>query len=138
MAKLIVTEMEFDDEEIIEEVLREFRRYEAALVARDLVVMAECFFDGDEVVRFGIDDIQRGREALDAWRASQPPLPPGRTLEETAVLALGPDHAVVTTLFTYPGRPYRGRQSQMWIKTSAGWKIVHAHVSEIAAPELAR
>jgi hypothetical protein len=40
------------------------------------------------------------------------------------------DVACVTTLFRYPGSAARGRQSQLWLRTVAGWRIVHAHVSE--------
>jgi hypothetical protein len=64
------------------------------------------------------------------WRRAQPPLPPGRRLQETTVQAYGPDVAIVTTLFGYPGRDVLGRQSQTWVHLPEGWRIVHAHVSE--------
>jgi hypothetical protein len=37
---------------------------------------------------------------------------------------------VVTTLFRYPGTVSIGRQSQTWLRTDVGWRIVNAHVSE--------
>jgi ketosteroid isomerase-like protein len=122
------------DDQASEELRACFVAYEAALMARDLAQMAAFFSDDEDVVRFGIGDRQRGAEELAAWRASQPPLPEGRTLHETTVTTFGSDFGVVTTLFTYPGRPFLGRQSQTWMRTDGSWKIVHAHVSEVAAP----
>jgi ketosteroid isomerase-like protein len=113
-----------------------FVAYEAALIARDLVQMAAFFSDDETVVRFGIGDRQRGAKELAAWRAAQPPLPDGRTLHETTVTTFGSDFGVVSTLFTYPDRPFLGRQSQTWVRTDGSWKIVHAHVSEIPAAAL--
>jgi ketosteroid isomerase-like protein len=116
---------------VVAEVTEAFERYEAALVARDLETMAESFADGAEVVRFGIADRQRGPQELMRWRSEQPALPPGRTLFETSVTTYGTDFAVVSTCFSYPGRPAVGRQSQTWLRGADGWKIVLAHVSEI-------
>ena len=117
--------------EVVDEVRAEFESYERALVGRDLAVMKSSFSSSPEVVRFGIADRQRGPEELAHWRANQPPLPPGRLLTETLVTTYGRDVAIVTTLFSYPGRPMTGRQSQTWLKFDDGWRIVHAHVSEV-------
>ncbi|HEX3795805.1 MAG TPA: AtzH-like domain-containing protein [Acidimicrobiales bacterium] len=118
--------------EIVAEVRAVFERYERALVTKDLSVMAELFSDSPEVVRFGIADQERGPEELAQWRAAQPPHRPGRTLVNVTVATYGTTTAVVTTVFTYPGRPLVGRQSQTWIRGEDGWRIVHAHVSEIS------
>jgi len=115
------------------EVTAAFLRYEAALVANDLAVLRELFWDDPRVVRFGIADAQFGSDELGAWRAAQPPLPPGRTLERTSVTAFGDDTAAVTTLFRYPGRAAVGRQTQLWVRRPEGWRIASAHVSEVPA-----
>jgi hypothetical protein len=83
-------------------------------------------------VRFGVADSQAGYDEVARWRAAQSPLPPGRTLSGTQIVAFGQDVAVVTTTFCYPGRPAVGRQSQTWVRRPAGWRIVSAHVSEVA------
>jgi endo-1,4-beta-mannosidase len=49
----------------------------------------------------------------------------------TDVLTFGRDAALVTTLSDLPGRPLEGRQSQCWVRLEVGWRIVHAHVSEV-------
>lgn len=120
--------------EVVDEVLAKFESYERALAGRDLAAMKFSFAPLPEVVRFGIADRQHGPDELAQWRANQPPLPPGRRLTETRVATYGRDVAVVTTLFSYPGRPKTGRQSQTWLRLEGGWQIVHAHVSEVDAP----
>jgi hypothetical protein len=117
---------------VLREVTAAYRRYEAALVAGDLETMRESFSDHPELVRFGVADHQRGPQELASWRAAQPSPRPGRTLHETTITTYGTTFAVVTTLFSYPGRPWIGRQSQTWV-CGPDWKIVHAHVSEIPA-----
>jgi hypothetical protein len=116
---------------VVAEVTLAFAEYEKALVDGDVAGMTELFWDSDAVVRFGIGDRQVGAAHLRAWRAAQPPLPAGRTLHDTRVTTFGTDHAVVTTRFTYPDVPGEGRQSQTWARLPAGWRIVHAHVSQV-------
>ena len=94
--------------------------------------MGELFAEAPELVRFGIGDMQVGSAALAVWRRRQPPLPAGRRLFDTRLTPVGPDAAVVTTLFDYPGQAAVGRQSQVWHRTAAGWRIVSAHVSMVA------
>jgi len=116
------------------EVEVEFERYERALVEGDVDTMNAQFWSSPDVVRFGVADAQVGADALAAWRAAQPPLPPGRTLSGTRITAVRADAVIVTTCFRYPGRPYLGRQSQTWARLPEGWRIVTAHVSEIPDP----
>ncbi len=49
---------------------------------------------------------------------------------DTRVDVWSEDLAVVTTLFRYPASDSIGRQSQTWLHTDVGWRIIHAHVSE--------
>lgn len=116
---------------VVAEVTSAFERYEQALVSNDLGVMAELFSDGPEVVRFGINDHEYGPEELARWRAAQPPHRSGRRLFDVKVTTYGESTAIVTTMFTYPNRSLVGRQSQTWLRGEKGWRIVHAHVSEI-------
>ena len=121
-----------NDPSVVVAVRSSFERYEQALVSDDWAVMTELFLDGPEVVRFGISDAQYGSEELALWRAAQPPHRPGRELIEVGIATYGDSLAVVTTSFAYPGRSLLGRQSQTWVRFDSGWRIVHAHVSEIA------
>lgn len=121
-----------NDPAVVAEVASCFNAYERALRDGDLAAMASWFEDSPDLVRFGIADRQRGSRALAAWRSIQPPLPPGRTLVDTVITTFGNTFAVVSTLFLYPGVDVEGRQSQTWVREEVGWRIVHAHVSEVA------
>ncbi len=125
---------DIDLDHVVREVTGLFDEYEAALVAGDEPTMARLFWASPLVLRFGTADAQSGHEELSAWRAARGPLPPGRTLSGTRVVAFGEDTAVATTTFTYPGRAMLGRQTQVWIRMPEGWRIVSAHVSEIPEP----
>ncbi|GIF62742.1 hypothetical protein Ais01nite_07770 [Asanoa ishikariensis] len=125
--------MEIDRPDTVAEVAAAFAAYEAALVGDEPDRVVAFFWDSAAVVRFGIADHQVGAAAQRAWRRAQPPLPPGRALHGTRITAFGPDTAVVTTLFGYPGDPSVGRQTQTWVRLPEGWRIVSAHVSVEAA-----
>lgn len=120
---------DIDHPDVLAEVRAAFDAYEHALAVGDATVLNAAFWDSPDVVRFGIADRQKGLESIARWRRGQGGLP-GRRLSETVVTAFGPDAAVVTTLFGYRGRAAAGRQTQTWIRTVAGWRIVSAHVSE--------
>jgi hypothetical protein len=123
--------MQRDTDSVVETVTALFLAYEEALMSGDLDFMDASFDDSNQLVRFGINDMQRGPEQLRAWRAVNGAVPSGRTLSETLVAAYGTDVAVVSTLFSYPDRPFVGRQSQTWLREDGRWRIIHAHVSEI-------
>ncbi|WP_326562606.1 AtzH-like domain-containing protein [Micromonospora sp. NBC_01796] len=123
-------ELAVDRGEVVAEVMAAFLAYEEALVAGDPERIVGYFWDAPQTVRFGIADHQDGFEEQRAWRAAQPPLPPGRWLRGTRVTTFGADFAVVTTLFGYADGDATGRQSQTWVRLPVGWRIVGAHVSE--------
>lgn len=120
--------MQRDKPAVVAEVGAAFEDYERALVAGDVDRILGFF--AEDAVRFGIADQQAGLAEQRRWREAQDPLPPGRTLKDTTIQTYGDDVAVVTTLFGYPGSAATGRQSQTWVRLPAGWRIVHAHVSE--------
>lgn len=122
---------ESDEMLVREEVSNHFYAYEQALMANDVNVMNDYFCKDEDTVRFGISEMQRGPKELFEWRAKATPVPTGRTLRETTIKVLGPDVAVVSTVFTYPERSFLGRQSQIWVRQESHWRIAHAHVSEI-------
>ena len=120
--------------EVHAEVRAAFERYERALVDGDVAVLTELFWADERCVRFGVADRQQGAAEIAAWRAEHPTVPAGRRLRQTRVLAIDDRTAVVTTLFDYPDGAVEGRQSQTWVRFGAGWRIVAAHVSELATP----
>jgi hypothetical protein len=124
--------VEINRADVVAEVTEAFHTYEKALVDGDNETLVGYFWDDPALVRFGLADEQRGYAELSAWRLEQAPVPPGRRLYDTVVTTFGTDAAVVTTGFDYPAGQAPGRQSQTWMRTPAGWRIVSAHVSQSA------
>lgn len=125
-----------DAPEVVDEVRAVFERYERALREGDVATLTELFWDDPRCVRYGVADRQHGADEIAEWRRANPGVPPGRTLSETVVLAIGEASAVVSTVFGYPGGPTEGRQTQTWARFDeldghGGWRIVAAHVSEV-------
>jgi hypothetical protein len=55
-----------------------------------------------------------------------------RNLERTVITSYGHDMATAWTMFRRPSLPGKiGRQSQVWMRTPEGWRVVAAHVSVI-------
>ena len=121
--------LEVNDPAVVAEVEREFARYEAALVANDVEALVEFFHDSPLIVRYGVDDAQHGHDELAAYRRSQASATPPRELRRTVITTYGTDVAVADTEFVPIGSAAVGRQSQTWLRTDAGWRVVSAHVS---------
>jgi hypothetical protein len=121
-----------DRPDVVADVRAAFDRYERALAAGDGAGLTELFWADERCVRFGVADRQQGADEIAAWRAEHPSVPAGRWLSGTRVLAVDERTAVVTTLFGYPDGAVEGRQSQTWVRFAEGWRIVAAHVSELA------
>jgi hypothetical protein len=115
--------------EVVAEVAEVFERYERALVANDVDVLVELFWDSELTNRFGIDESHRGHAAIAEYRRTQAVATPPRELRNTVVTSFGDDVAVVDTEFLPHGSDAVGRQSQTWIRTSDGWRVASAHVS---------
>jgi hypothetical protein len=118
-----------DDPAVVAEVRAEFERYETALVANDREALVEFFLDSPTTVRYGIDDAQYGHEELASFRRSQAVATPLRDLQRTVITTFGRELAVANTEFVPHGSDVIGRQSQTWLRTDNGWKVVSAHVS---------
>jgi hypothetical protein len=118
----------FDDPGVAREVAAAFADYERALMTYDVDALDGHFWRDPRAVRFGVAENLYGHAAIAGYRRSRTSVP-SRQLAHTAVLVLGADAAVVNTEFGYPGDLRIGRQSQVWARTAAGWRVVAAHVS---------
>ena len=120
--------------EVKAEVEAQFMRYEKALNENDLAVLDELFWDSPQTIRYGIAENLYGKAEISGFRSGRSPVGLNRTISRTVITTYGRDFATAMTLFareTAPGKI--GRQSQTWLRTDAGWKVVAAHVSLIAA-----
>lgn len=104
-------------------------RYERALTGNDIPVLDELFLDSPHTVRIGAGEELFGADAIARFRRARPTNALDRTPFRTEVTCYGDDTAVTTTLYTRPGTPGTGRQTQTWHRFPEGWRIVAAHVS---------
>jgi len=119
--------------EVKAEVEAAFARYETALVTNDVETLDALFHDAPETIRYGGGENLYGYAEIKAFRAGRSPAGLERTLDRTVVTTYGRDFATAMTLFRRsPGKV--GRQSQTWVRTPGGWKVVAAHVSVIDEP----
>jgi hypothetical protein len=90
------------------------------------------FLDRPDTVRYGLNDVQHGYGEIVAFRATQAPF--DRELDHTVITSYGTDCATAQTQFIRDDAPGRvGRQTQVWVRTEAGWKVAAAHVSMMDA-----
>lgn len=127
--------MEINIADVLAEVEAAFARYEAALVGNDVAVLDELFWKSPLTLRYGGGENLYGYEAIAAFRSARSPAGLARTLEGTVVTTYGRDFATANTLFRRAAVPGKvGRQSQTWVRSPEGWRVVAAHVSLIDDP----
>jgi len=120
---------EIDIPEIKAEVEAAFARYEKALVENDVAVLDELFWDDERTLRYGAGENLYGYAAIAAFRAGRSPAGLARRIWNTVITTYGRDFATANTEFQRDGSPKTGRQSQTWMRTPDGWRVVAAHVS---------
>lgn len=113
------------------EVEAAFARYETALVTNDVEVLDDLFWNSPHTIRYGAGENLYGYDEIRAFRAGRSSKNLDRTLHRTVITTYGRDMATAMTLFERDGSR-TGRQSQTWMRTPDGWKVVAAHVSVIA------
>ena len=121
--------MEIDLPEVLAEVRSAFERYEAALNSNDVSVLDETFWQSAHTVRYGLSENLYGRAEILAFRKSRPPVDLRRKLLRTEITTFGRDFATANCEFLKLDSNRRGRQSQLWMRTPDGWRVVSAHES---------
>jgi hypothetical protein len=115
------------------EVEAAFLEYERALVSNDVETLDRLFLDSPNTIRYGAAENLYGYAEIAAFRAERPSAGLERNLERTVITSYGHDMATAWTMFRRPSLPGKiGRQSQVWMRTPDGWRVVAAHVSVIA------
>lgn len=124
--------MHINDPEIVEEVKTAFDHYETALVNNDLKMLNELFWNSPQTTRFGVTENLYGYDSISAYRSSRDIVNLDRILKNTVITTYDHDFATVNTEFQRKGSGLIGRQSQTWVRTPQGWRVVSAHVSLLA------
>lgn len=127
--------LEIDIPEVKAEVEAAFAEYERALVTNDVETLDRLFLNSEKTVRYGGAENLYGYAEIAAFRAARSPVGLERRLERTLITTYGRDMATAWTLFRRDSMAGKvGRQSQVWLRTPEGWRVVAAHVSVIAEP----
>lgn len=121
--------VEINIPDVVAEVTQAFQRYEQALVSNDIAVLDELFWDSLHTLRFGAAENLYGAGQIAAFRRNRPPVDLARMLGKTVITTYGRDFATANCEFSRENPSRSGRQSQTWLRTDAGWRIVAAHVS---------
>ena len=120
--------MQINTPHILAEVQAVFERYEQAVAHNDVAVLDELFWNNPLTLRYGVAENLYGFDSIQSFRASRSK-GVERTLSNTVITTYGDDFATANTEFQSAGNPRNGRQSQTWIRTADGWRIISAHVS---------
>lgn len=124
--------MQINIPEVLAEVSLQFARYENALVSNDVAVLDELFWNSPHTLRYGATENLYGFDAIQAFRAGRPAQGLERVILKTVITTYGHDFATANVEFQRAGSARSGRQSQAWLRTPEGWRVVAAHVSLLA------
>ncbi|WP_235581298.1 MULTISPECIES: oxalurate catabolism protein HpxZ [unclassified Rhizobacter] len=125
----MATGLEINRPDVLAALTAAFERYERALVGNDVAVLDELFWDSPHTLRYGVGENLYGIEAIRAFRTARPATGLARSVLRTQVTTYGEDFATTHIEFQREGGTRPGRQTQTWMRTPAGWRVVSAHVS---------
>lgn len=106
--------------------------YEAALMKNDLETLDALFWASAHTLRYGVGENLYGIDAIRDFRKGRTGGSPQRTVLRREITTFGTEMGTCNLEFQRAGNARIGRQSQTWLRTEAGWRIVAAHVSLMA------
>jgi hypothetical protein len=123
--------MEINLAEPLAELTAAFEAYERALIGNDIEGLNNLFWESPLTLRYGVRELLYSHAEIAKFRRERGPVDQRRTLRNTRLTTFGRDFGTANTEYTPHGSDRVGRQSQTWVRTDRGWKIVAAHVSFI-------
>ena len=126
--------MEINLPEVLAEVQQISEVYEKALVSNDVAMLNLLFWNSPHTLRYGVGENLYGYDAIRDFRATRPAQGLQRTVLRTVITTYGRDFATANIEFRRAGSDKTGRQSQTWMRTAEGWRVVSAHVSLLLPP----
>ncbi len=121
--------LEVNIPDVVAEMTAAFMRYEKALTGNDVAVLDELFLNSPLTLRYGVTENLHSYDEIKAFRAGRPSAGLEREIYNTRITTFGRDFATANTEFKRANSTKTGRQSQTWIRTADGWRVVSAHVS---------
>lgn len=101
--------MDINLPDVVAEVTVAFARYEAALVANQVEVLDELFWNSPHTLRYGAGENLYGYDAIRAFRAGRSPQGLARQVLRTAITTYGHDFATTNIEFQRDGSDRVGR-----------------------------
>ena len=120
--------------EIVAEVTAAHNRYDMAVTENNVAVLDEMFWDSSHTLRYGITENLYGYDEIAAFRSARTADNLERDVRKVTITTYGRDYATTNLEFTRKTTERIGRQSQTWLRTDQGWRIVAAHVSLMVPP----
>jgi hypothetical protein len=121
--------LEVNNAEAVAELTAAFEAYERALLGNDIEGLNNLFWESPHTMRYGVRELLYSHAEIAKFRRERGPVDQRRTLRNTRITTFGRDFGTANTEYIPFGTERIGRQSQTWMRTAQGWKIVAAHVS---------
>ena len=114
--------------DVVAQVTEAFERYEKALMANDVAMLNELFWNASQTIRYGLAEQAYGHAAIAGVRAARDIKDLQRTLTRVVITTYGADFATASCEYRRNSSGKFGRQMQTWLRTGEGWRVVAAHV----------
>lgn len=126
--------MEINNPDVLAELTEAFRRYELALLSNQPDVLDELFWKSPIAVRYGVAENLHGHSEIVNYRQRRAQVggAPQRAVTCEIITTFGRDFGTTNIEYVRTKSGRHGRQSQTWVRTPDGWRIVSAHVSLLA------
>jgi hypothetical protein len=121
-----------NDPAVLAELVAAFEAYECALMTNDAEQLDRLFWNSPETVRYGVGENLYGSEEIAAFRRARAGGAPQRVLTRTSITSFSENFGMACTEYVRVGGTAIGRQTQSWVRMPEGWRIVAAHVSQMA------
>lgn len=126
--------MQINIAEVRAELIAEFEKYERALLSNEPDVLIQMFWRDPRTVRYGVAENLNGFDEIAGYRKARAAQggAPQRDTTRSVITTYGRDFGTTNIEYVRSKSGKAGRQSQTWVRTSDGWRIVAAHVSLLA------
>jgi hypothetical protein len=126
--------MQINIPDVLAELTAAFEEYQRALLANETDVVIRLFWRDLRALRYGVAENLYGFDEIVAYRKKRSAQggAPHRTTTRSVITTYGRDFGTTNIEYVRTSSGKAGRQSQTWMRTPDGWRIVAAHVSLLA------
>ena len=128
--------MKINDPQALAGMTEAFDRYERALMENDPATLEELFWNSPHTLRYGIAENLYGWKEICDYRRTRASAggAPQRRITKRVLTTYGDDFGTANIEYVRANGK-TGRQSQTWMRTPEGWRVVAAHVSMMQATD---